>query len=111
MTTTKQKGLFALSLKAISLQFATLMEDVGGKQTVALLDGLADLAPENRDKLVSIFLEATSQISATENKQVDISKFESELYDGIIADFEQLQSERKSESKLVSLEEFKSRAG
>lgn len=94
---TRSKGTFSLTLKALRLQLATLMDEAGGQQTIDLLDNLSEMQPEARDILLRVFNQAAEALSGkTDLKLKDISDFEEELLEGIISDFQALNSPGKT---------------
>lgn len=55
-------GIISLTLKALSLQLATLMDEAGGESALKLLDKLASLNPQTRKLAIDKFSAELDQI-------------------------------------------------
>lgn len=79
-------GSFSSSLLSIQLQLRTLLEDVGGEEAAALLDGLTKLSLGERKIAVSLFTSVVQRLSATEAPRLSavaeqaLKEFEENLY-------------------------------
>lgn len=90
----EQDGVFSLSFKALKLQLAALMEDVGGESGLKLMDSLANLKPEVREAVLQAFQGLLDSLNSKAELQLnDLESFEKDLYDQLLEDFKRLSGE------------------
>ncbi len=105
-------GEFSLTLKALRLQLATLMDSVGGRDAQILLDQLAELESDQRQVLLNLFMRVVSKLKSEDLvKLASSSEFEDQLTEGILADFKLLvfpeEQKLTSSENVIDLEEFR----
>ncbi len=105
-------GEFSLTLKALRLQLATLMDSVGGRDAQVLLDQLAELESDQRQILLNLFIRVVSKLKSEDLvKLAANSEFEDQLTEGILADFKLLifpeEQKLRTSENVIDLEEFR----
>lgn len=101
---TRNAGIFRLSLKAIKLQLATLMDEAGGEQAIELMDVLSDLNPAKRDIIIKSFIETVEKLSEKDpSLRLDSTALEDQLFNEIVEDIEKTnQVEKKFQLEIVN---------
>ena len=104
MMKTRNAGIFRLSLKAIKLQLATLMDEAGGEQAIELMDVLSDLNPAKRDIIIKSFIETVEKLSEKDpSLRLDSTALEDQLFNEIVEDIEKTnQVEKKFQLEIVN---------
>ena len=82
-------GVFSANLMSLQLQLSTLLEDVGGEDTTALLDSMATLGVAERRVLLQSFKRVVQKIAAGPDRlltsmDVNFQEFEDALYKDVL---------------------------
>ena len=105
-------GDFTKSLLSLQLQLKTLLEDVGGEDTAALLDALANLSKSERAAAIPLLLRAVKRIASGEKRlstdeDKELKDFEDSLFNSVLEAFgntaNDLDLAKEPEAKLAVL--------
>lgn len=85
-------GDFTKSLLSLQLQLKTLLEGVGGEDTAALLDAMAQLTKSERTVVVPLLARVIQRIASGENRlstheDKELKDFEDSLFDSVLEAF------------------------
>ena len=85
-------GDFTKSLVSLQLQLKTLLEGVGGEDTAALLDSLAQLSKSERAVAIPLLAKVIKRIASGEQRLMtdedkDLKDFEDSLFESVLSAF------------------------
>ena len=77
-----------MTLKALSLQLAGLLDEAGGDHALKLLDGLASLNPQARSELLEKFQAQLAEVAKHESNNYQPGVEEDKLFNSILEEVE-----------------------